>query len=353
MSSAAPTEVTTLPVHSGSASVIDRGQLPTAAVVARVHKVREIMETLMKEGVHYGRIPTAKKPSLYKPGAELLMLTFQFGPRLEVEDLSTPDGFRYRVKVVGVSQLSGAELGEGIGTASTDEEKYRWRAAVHPKEYERTAENLRRVKFDREGHETMQVRTSPADLDNTVLLMAVKRGTVNMVRVVTGCSDVFDQDLEDLAEELRQQGGDSEPVERKKPQRASETKPAGKGQSAAASKGNHQVSDPVTVKKVKEQPREGKDSIWWVETSDGQSYSTFDKTAANELQSFAGTDHQVRITYDVKTVGTKTYRNYVGVALVEAPPAKPAAAAAPAPATAPSEQPELTSEDLGNFGLNS
>lgn len=331
-----------MPVDSGQLSVIDRGQLPTASVIARVRKVREIMEAVMKEGVHFGRIPGAKKPSLYKPGAEVLMMTFHIGPTVQAEDLSTADEIRYRVKVTGVSQNTGVALGEGVGEASTNEEKYRWRSAVHPKEYDATPENLRRIKFDREGHETRQVRTSPADLANTVLLMATKRATVNMVRVVTACSDVFDQDLEDLAEELRQHTGEAAP-EPKKPQRASETKSS--GQKSAAT-GAHSFTGPVTIKAVeKRQTKAGKD-IFWIKASDGNIYSTFSETDANELKTFEGSDHQVRIEYDTKEIGGKPYHNFQGVQLAE----EKAAGAKPAtPATSP-QQPELTADDLGDFG---
>jgi hypothetical protein len=184
------------------APVIDRGVLSGAELVARVQRVREVMRDLMEENVHYGRVPGTPRPSLWKPGAELLLMTFRIGPRLDVTDLSTPDEIRYRVKVMGVAQTSGEPLAEGIGEASTNEEKYRWRGAVHEKEWAATPADRRRIKYHRDGKEIHQVRTSPADLANTVLLMAVKRGTLNMTRVVTACSDIFDQDLENLPEEL-------------------------------------------------------------------------------------------------------------------------------------------------------
>jgi len=186
------------------ATVIDRGVLSGAELVARVQRVREVMRDLMEENVHYGRVPGTPKPSLWKPGAELLLMTFRIGPRLDVTDLSTWDEIRYRIKVTGIAQTSGESLAEGIGEASTNEEKYRWRGAVHDKEWAATPADRRRIKYLRDGKEIHQVRTSPADLANTVLLMAVKRGTLNMTRVVTACSDIFDQDLEDLPDDLRQ-----------------------------------------------------------------------------------------------------------------------------------------------------
>src|SRR5688572_17605779 len=113
------------PRNAEAVAVIDRGQLPTSAVLGRVQKIRQVMEAVMKEGTHYGIVPGAKKPSLWKPGAEILLVTFQIGTTLQVEDLSTGDEIRYRVKVTGLSQTTGLALGEGMGEASTNEEKYR------------------------------------------------------------------------------------------------------------------------------------------------------------------------------------------------------------------------------------
>jgi hypothetical protein len=186
-----------------SLQVIDRGVLDGPALVARVQRVREVMRDLMEENVHFGRVPGTQKPSLWKPGAELLLMTFRIGPQIHVTDLSTDDERRYRVKVTGIAQLSGESLGEGVGEATTDEEKYRWRGAVHDKEWTATPVDRRRIKYARDGREIRQIRTWPADLGHTVLLMAVKRAMLNMTRVVTACSDIFDQDLEDLPDDLR------------------------------------------------------------------------------------------------------------------------------------------------------
>ena len=186
-----------------SLAVIDHGVRSGAELVARVQRTREVMRDLMEENVHYGRVPGTQKPSLWKPGAELLLMTFHIGPQVHVTDLSTEDERRYRVKVTGIAQTSGESLGEGIGEASTDEDKYRWRAAVHDKEWTATPVDHRRIKYQRDGKEVRQVRTWPADLGHTVLLMAVKRAMLNMTRVVTACSDIFDQDLEDLPDDLR------------------------------------------------------------------------------------------------------------------------------------------------------
>src|SRR5271169_3542726 len=76
----------------------------------QVNAIQRLMEAVMKEGEHYGRIPGSRKPSLWKPGAEKLCVAFHIEPAFVVEDLSTPDGYRYRVKCTGTHQHTGIKL---------------------------------------------------------------------------------------------------------------------------------------------------------------------------------------------------------------------------------------------------
>ena len=178
-----------------------------AGIKARVQMVQHVMRDVMKPGVHYGQIPGTPKPTLYKPGAELIALAFQFAPRYVVDDLSTGDSVRYRITCELYSRDMGAFIGSGQGEASSDEEKYRWRKAVCKEEWDETPEDRRRTKWakGRGGsvYSVQQVRTEPADLANTVLKMAEKRAFVDAIRTTTGCSDMFAQDLEDLPAEVR------------------------------------------------------------------------------------------------------------------------------------------------------
>lgn len=189
--------------------------LTAADMRAHVNLIQEVMQAVMigpsKEnptGVHYGKIPGTPKNTLYKPGAEVLCVTFRIAPTFEVEELFNPNSVRYRVKCIGVHQPTGTVLGQGLGECSTDEEKYKWRSAVCKEEYDDTPEDRRRIKYKakkNEGHYTIkQIRTEPADLANTVLKMACKRAQVAMSLNTTGASDIFSQDIEDMPDELRE-----------------------------------------------------------------------------------------------------------------------------------------------------
>lgn len=178
-----------------------------AEIKASINLIQEVMSACMKKDVHYGTIPGTQKPTLFKAGSEKILSTFRIAVELDVEDLSTIDCYRYRVKARGVIP-SGEIVGCGIGECSTDEEKYRWRGAINDKEWEATPEDRKRIKYikptswNKDG-EVRQIRTNPADLANTVLKMAKKRAQIDLTLTATAASDVFEQDIEDLPEEYR------------------------------------------------------------------------------------------------------------------------------------------------------
>jgi hypothetical protein len=167
-----------------------------------VNLIQEVMRAVMKPDTHYGVIPGCKQPSLYKAGSEVLLTTFRIAVSVHVDDLSTPDCIRYRVRTIGTHQQSGIVVGEGIGECSSDEEKYKWRKTHNKKEFDATPETRRRIKYGK-SWEDMQVRTEPADVANTVLKMAKKRAQIDLTLTATAASDIFTQDVEDIPEELR------------------------------------------------------------------------------------------------------------------------------------------------------
>ena len=183
----------------------DNDRMTAADIRANVNLIQEVMKAVMTAGVHYGTIPgCGDKPALFKPGAEKILATFRISVEPVVTDLSTPGVARYRVEARGVS-ASGQYLGSGIGEASSEEEKYAWRGAVCEQEYEATPVDQRREKWkkSRDGaYSIKQVKTNPADIANTVLKMAKKRAQIDMTLTVTAASDCFEQDIEDMPEEV-------------------------------------------------------------------------------------------------------------------------------------------------------
>jgi hypothetical protein len=199
---------------------------------SHVQRIQQVMKAVMKPNVHYGKIPGVggDKSSLFKPGAEVLCAAFHIAPTYRVDDLSDGDSVRYRVTCIGTHQTSGVILGEGLGEASSNEEKYKWRNAVCDEEFEEWDAARKRVKWQKgynngKPFKRQQVRTEPADIANTVLKMACKRAQVAMAINVTAASDIFSQDLEDLPPGVDPETGEVDPP----PQ-----KPAPKAPQAAA-----------------------------------------------------------------------------------------------------------------------
>ena len=203
---------------------------------AQVNLIQEVMREVMEEGVHYGKVPGTGKPSLWKPGAEKLSMTFRIAVDPQIDaDLSTEDRIRYRIRAAATSQASGIFLGAALGECSSDEEKYKWRAAVCTEEYDETPVDRRRKKWkkgDQAAYAIAQIRTEPADIANTVLKMAVKRAVVAVILQVTAASDIFTQDIEDMSDEIRDQVTDDE-----------KTKPA---QARQESNGGQPKADPIS-----------------------------------------------------------------------------------------------------------
>jgi hypothetical protein len=172
---------------------------------AQVNRIQEVMQSVMKNGVHYGTIPgCGDKPALLKPGAEKLMMTFRMAVDPQIEDFSNDSHCRYRVLAKLTFIPTGAFLGQGIGECSSDEEKYAWRRVAVEQEWHEADPADRREKWMRgkqnSSYKVKQIRTNPADVANTVLKMAKKRALIDAVLTVTAASDIFSQDIEELDE---------------------------------------------------------------------------------------------------------------------------------------------------------
>lgn len=221
------------------------GEMSVDEVVARKEKIREIMKRVMVEGVHYGIIPGTQKPTLLKPGTEILCTTFALAPDFTIEQTDLPNGHReYRV----VSRLThiptGAVVGEGVGCCSTMETKYRYRGVGRkcpscgkptiirskyaprgqsedaPKGwYCYAAKGGCGKQFAPDAREILDQSDEKienpdlADSYNTVLKMGKKRGQSDAVLTALGASDVFEQDRED------EEDHDDRPVRRETQQR--------------------------------------------------------------------------------------------------------------------------------------
>jgi exosome complex RNA-binding protein Csl4 len=84
------------PAGGALASTQASGRMALAEIIQHISLVQEVMHTVMKPDVHYGKIPGTDKPTLYKNGAEVLCMVFRIAQSYEVVDMSTADVVRYR-----------------------------------------------------------------------------------------------------------------------------------------------------------------------------------------------------------------------------------------------------------------
>lgn len=192
-------------------------------IVTAMRKVKDLLKEVMVEGEHYGKLTeSAKKPTLYKSGAEKLAQLFRLAPVCEeISERDLPGGHReYRVRVSLVHIPTGVKWGDSVGLCTTMESKYRFREAkrscpacgveaiiwsrFEPQGWicfhkmggcgARFAETDPRITEQRVGRVENE---NPADLFNTVLKMAYKRAFVSAVIVATGASDIFIPDVDE------------------------------------------------------------------------------------------------------------------------------------------------------------
>jgi len=201
------------------------GELSVIELKSQISKIQEVMKAAMHEGEHYGKIPGTDKPTLLKAGAEKLALVFRLAPAFEIKRSDLPNGHREFEVICRLTHIpTGRSLGEGVGSCSTMESKYRYRHGepeptenpvpqqywnlrkIDPKKAQELigGKDFTTVKVDGQwliGKRTERVENPDiADTYNTVLKMAKKRAQVDATLTATAASDCFTQDVEDFRE---------------------------------------------------------------------------------------------------------------------------------------------------------
>lgn len=231
---------------------------PQALTIQQIVDQRELvimaMKNAMTEGVHYGKIPgCGDKPTLMQPGAQILGHLFRLRPEYEIKEKAGEGEHReYQVTARQLGIGTEMKIGEGVGICSTRESKYRYRNEAKkiiwtdepvPKSFwtlnkrckeaigneardKANADKTRWLESNFEGRDVSNIgpkkneqgnwlfaefhggegkveNENIADVFNTVLKMAKKRAYVDSIITATASSDLFTQDLEEIAENLR------------------------------------------------------------------------------------------------------------------------------------------------------
>lgn len=223
-----------LPAVRVSEAMVARGEISAEDVLGQRDKIKQVMDAVMEKGVHYGEIPGIDKPTLLKPGAEVLAVTFRLAPSYQSEKVFHDDSHLTVISTVTLTHIpTGLVVAEGEGLCTSREKKYAYRgegrvcpacgeAAIKRSKYPPregdydgastsdapgwycfgkiggcganfAAEDPRII-----GQEAGKIANPDLpDTWNTVLKMANKRALVAAILNGTAASDIFTQDVED------------------------------------------------------------------------------------------------------------------------------------------------------------
>ncbi len=193
-------------------------------------RASQIKRALMTNNVHYGVIPGTDKPTLMKPGAEVLLQAFGFAASY-LTDVQNGDGittppFRVITRcLIHIGTTDGPVVAEGIAEANVWEKKHRRRRGqkVCPSCGKST---IGRSKAEygggyycngkaggcgekwNKGSEIAAMldatdagevdNPDPHDLANTIVKMSKKRALIDASLTATCSSGLFTQDMEDM-----------------------------------------------------------------------------------------------------------------------------------------------------------
>jgi len=163
-----------------SLSIIENTDMTSfKATMSKIGQFQKLVRENLQDGKDYGTIPGTSKPTLYKPGAEKILMLMGLQSTYEIID-STRNWevgfFQYQVRCTLKKEDS--IITQGLGACNSKENKY--------------------------------AKQNPFNIDNTILKMAKKRSQVDASLTVASLSEIFTQDLEDTGI-----GDDDDHVQRK------------------------------------------------------------------------------------------------------------------------------------------
>jgi hypothetical protein len=187
--------------------------LSVDGIMDQIRMIQDMMRRAMRQDEHYGVIPGCQKPSLLKSGAEKLAMMFRLAPAYDIKRTDVGRGHAEFSVSCTLTHINRGEVwGQGVGSCSTMESKFRYRwddtGNPVPQDYWNSkdksliggdAYTVRKTKgvwkiYQRVEHD------NPADYYNTCLKMAKKRAMVDAILTATAASDIFTQDVEDMVE---------------------------------------------------------------------------------------------------------------------------------------------------------
>lgn len=133
-------------------------------MMQKIQTMQKFVQANLKKDHDYGIIPNTRKPTLFKAGAEKILMLYGVQSRFDIIESTTNEEiveYTFRCTL----SRNGMDITEGYGTSNSKEAKY----------------------FNQPSY----------NVKNTVLKIARKRSLTDAVLTVASLSDLFTQDLED------------------------------------------------------------------------------------------------------------------------------------------------------------
>ncbi len=210
-------------------------RLNIGLVADRRQAIVKLMQECMQDGVDFGVIPGCAKPTLLQPGAQKLVNLFQLDPEFEhlPDSVLEKEFILHSYKCTLYAIASGQRIASGCGSCNSREDKYGMRTTKRSCPACGKATIIKgKIEFERDpkfkggwvcwfkqgksdGCGAKFVAGDPAieaqpegktpneniwEQENTIRKMAMKRAQISAVLNATGASDIFTQDIEDMAE---------------------------------------------------------------------------------------------------------------------------------------------------------
>jgi len=202
-----------------SLSIIDQGDMVSfKQTMQKINQWQSLVQQNLKKDKDYGIIPGTSKPTLYKPGAEKIVMLGKLRSTFDILDETKDyekEFFQFEIRW---NLWAGENLiCQGVGLCSSKEDKYRYRWVSEKKLPSNIKKDnlVYRVKTGQYG-DYKQYRIENEDIcsiANTILKIAKKRALIDAALLVGSLSELFTQDVEDLPAEYL---GNDKPAEKAK-----------------------------------------------------------------------------------------------------------------------------------------
>lgn len=162
-----------------------------AGITRNIAQCERLVREVLREGVHYGRVPGVRDPFLWEPGADNIMAAFNcYADPVILSETLTPELISYAVKSNLIERRSGRVVATGVGSSSTWEVKHKYRWVEEPEEFGYSEGGL---KTKEEKGRTLYRIPNPeyGELQHSILKAATKRAEVDAVQSLPGVSTVL------------------------------------------------------------------------------------------------------------------------------------------------------------------